>query len=137
MFIVSDTFLAILPFYNRPPGLSPQTGQTSIPAKNKHSPEAQQPKLSLPRPFLFICRALEVLDVCSQIIKLKQNRFGYKSACGPWHGGKEVSLSGRSQKSLEVSEKSKVRYTIPYQSEIIVDSKILISLDILIDVASL
>lgn len=78
-----------------------------------------------------------VLHVASQIEKLKENRSGWKSVCGVWHGGKDVIWSGRSWKFLEVPEKGGVRYTIPYYPEIIVDSKILISLVIFIYVASL
>lgn len=137
MCIVSDIFLLVLPFYNRLPQLSNKTAQPSIPAKYKHFSEAQHPKLSLPVPFLFVFDILKVLDVASQIRNLKENRSGWKSVCGPWRGGKKLSWSGRSWKFLEMPEKSKVRYTIPYQSEIIVYSKILISLVILIDVASL
>ena len=50
--------------------------QLSIPAKYKHFSEAQQPKLSLPVPFIFVLDVLKVLDVDSQIENPKENRSG-------------------------------------------------------------
>jgi hypothetical protein len=57
---------------------------------------------------------LKVLHVASQIEKLEENRSGWKSGCGVWHGGKDDIWSGRSLKFMEVLEKCEVRYTISY-----------------------